>query len=42
MISNMDISDALGVLPELKLHCSALGEKAIRKAVAAYKGKITK
>lgn len=37
MITNMDISDALGGLPEQKLHCCVLGEEAIRNAVADYR-----
>lgn len=37
MITNKDISDALGGLPEQKIHCSVLGEEAIRNAVADYK-----
>jgi NifU-like protein involved in Fe-S cluster formation len=41
MITNKDISDALGGLPEQKLHCSVLGEEAIRNAIADYKSKKT-
>ena len=41
MITNKDISDALGGLPEQKLHCSVLGAEAIRNAVADYRSKIT-
>ena len=41
MITNTDISDALGGLPEQKLHCSVLGAEAIRNAVADYRSKIT-
>ena len=41
MITNKDISDALGGLPEQKLHCSELGAEAIRNAVADYRSKIT-
>ena len=41
MITNKDISDALGGLPEQKLHCSVLGEEAIRNAVADYRSKRT-
>jgi len=36
-ITNKDISDALGGLPEQKIHCSVLGEEAIQKAVADYR-----
>ena len=41
MITNKDISDAQGGLPEQKLHCSVLGAEAIRNAVADYRSKIT-
>lgn len=36
MITNKDISDTLGRLPEHKMYCSVLGEEAIRNAVADY------
>ena len=41
MITNRDISDALGGLPEQKLHCSVLGEEAIRNAITDYRNKRT-
>ena len=41
MITNKDISEALGGLPEQKLHCSVLGEEAIRNAVSDYRSKMT-
>ena len=40
MITNKDISEALGGLPEQKLHCSVLGEEAIRNAVSDYRSKM--
>lgn len=36
-ITNRDISDALGGLPEQKQHCSVLGQEAIRNAVADFR-----
>jgi nitrogen fixation NifU-like protein len=38
-ISNMDVSDALGGLPPVKMHCSNLAEQAIRAAIEDYKKK---
>ncbi|MDA3734058.1 iron-sulfur cluster assembly scaffold protein NifU [Niameybacter massiliensis] len=36
-ITDKDISDALGGLPEYKLHCSVLGEGALKNAIDNYR-----
>lgn len=38
-ITANDISDALGGLPEVKMHCSVLGAEAIQNAINQYKSK---
>jgi nitrogen fixation NifU-like protein len=36
-LTNREVADALGGLPEKKLHCSVLAEGAIRTAINQYR-----
>jgi nitrogen fixation NifU-like protein len=38
-ITNLQVAEALGGLPESKIHCSVLAEQALREALADYRGR---
>jgi len=41
-ITNFQVAEALGGLPESKVHCSVLAEQALRVALAEYRARAPK
>ena len=41
-ITNKDVAEALGGLPNIKMHCSNLAEQGIKAAIEDYKKKLGK
>ena len=41
-ITNLDVAEALGGLPDSKIHCSVLAEQALRVALAEYRAQAPK
>ena len=39
LITNLQVAEALGGLPESKVHCSGLAEQALREALSDYRGR---
>jgi nitrogen fixation NifU-like protein len=39
-VTNLQVAEALGGLPESKIHCSVLAEQALQVAVAEYRARV--